>query len=132
MFDVYLGADIVATELRQRIDLLRRQFHLFVFEQAAHQLGARVLGLFAGIGFPDRQQHARFDFDQHRRHQQVFRRQLQIVHADLVDVLQVLLCDLRHRDIEDVEVLLADQVQQQIERTLECFQEDFQRVGRDI
>ena len=52
--------------------------------------------------------------------------------ADLVDVLQVLQRDLRHRDVEDVEVLLADQVQQQVQRPFEGFEEDFQRIGRDV
>ncbi|MCY1354972.1 hypothetical protein D9M69_413730 [compost metagenome] len=40
--------------------------------------------------------------------------------------------DLRHRDVEDVEVLLADQVQQQVQRAFERFQEDLERIGRDV
>jgi hypothetical protein len=36
------------------------------------------------------------------------------------------------RDIEDVQVLLADQVQQQVERAFEGFEENLQRVRRDV
>ena len=69
LFDKDLGADEIAAELRQRVDILRRQFHLLVFQQPAHQLCARVGYFFAGIGFAGRQQHPRLDLDQHRRHQ---------------------------------------------------------------
>ncbi len=40
--------------------------------------------------------------------------------------------DVGQRDVEDVEVLLADQVQQQVERALERLQEDLQRIRRDV
>ena len=52
--------------------------------------------------------------------------------AHHLDVLQVLARELRHRDVEDVDVLLADQVEQQVERALEGLQEHLQRVGRDV
>ena len=79
-----------------------------------------------------RQQHPRLDLDQHRRHQQVLGRQFEVAAADLVDVVQVLAGHARHRDVEDVEVLLADQVQQQVQRALEGLEEHLQRVGRDV
>ncbi|MCY1240081.1 hypothetical protein D9M72_529100 [compost metagenome] len=37
-----------------------------------------------------------------------------------------------HGNVEDVDVLLADQVEQQVERALEGFEEDLQRIRRDI
>ena len=48
------------------------------------------------------------------------------------DVFDVLAGDLGDRDIQDVEVLPADQVQQQIQRALERFENDLQRVRRDV
>ena len=86
--------------------LARGQLHLLVFEQPAHQLGARILGLGAVGALLRRQQHARLDLDQHRRHQQVFGGELEIACADLLDVVEVLARHVRHRDVEDVEVLL--------------------------
>ena len=79
-----------------------------------------------------RQQHARLDLREHRGHQQVLARQLQLQVGHQLDVLHVLARDLGDRDVEDVEVLLADQVQQQVERTLERLQEHLQRIGRDV
>jgi len=40
--------------------------------------------------------------------------------------------DCRHGDVQDVEVLLADQVEQQIQRPFEGFEEDLERIGRDV
>jgi len=40
--------------------------------------------------------------------------------------------ELRHRYVEDIEILLADQVQQQVQRAFECIEEYFQRIGRDV
>ena len=116
---------------RQRVQALRRQFHLFVGQKAAYQLCTRV-GLFAVFRFGSaRQQQPRFDFNQHRRHQQVFRRQIKLLRLDLGDVVQVLLGDFNHRDIQHVDILLADEVEQQVQRPLETAQDDFQRVRRD-
>jgi hypothetical protein len=55
-----------------------------------------------------------------------------LVFADLVDVDQILARHLGHRDVEDVEVLLADQVEQQVQRPLEGVEEDLEGVGRDV
>ncbi len=49
-----------------------------------------------------------------------------------LDVAHVLAGQFRHRDIKHVEVVLADQVQQQIQRPLEGFQHQFQRIRRDV
>ncbi len=105
---------------------------LLVLEQAAHQLGARVFGFLALGRLLGRQQHARLDLDQHRRHQQVLGGELEVGLAHFVDVAQVLPRQPRHRDVEDVEVLLADQVEQQVERAFEGLEEDLQRLRRDV
>jgi len=49
-----------------------------------------------------------------------------------VDVLEVLARQLRHRDVEHIQVLLADQVQQKVERAFEALQDDLQRIRRDV
>ena len=38
----------------------------------------------------------------------------------------------RHRDVENVEVFLADEIKQEVERPLEGLEHDLERVGRDI
>ena len=127
-----LGAQEVAAEQRQRVEPGRGELHLLVLEQAAHQLGARVVGLLAVGALARRQQHARLDLDQHRRHQQVVAGELEVARADLLDVGQVLPRHARQRDVEDVEVLPPDQVEQQVERALEGLEEDLERIGRDV
>ena len=49
-----------------------------------------------------------------------------------LDVGDVLAGDLRDRDVEDLEVLAADQVQQQVERAFERIQDDLERIRRDV
>ena len=49
-----------------------------------------------------------------------------------LDVGDVLAGYLGDRDVEDVEVLAADQVQQQVERAFERIEDDLQRIGRDV
>ena len=132
LLDRHLGAQEVAPEHRQRIETGRGELHLLVLDQPAHQLGARVLGFLAVGRLLRRQQHAGLDLDQHRRHEQVFARELEVGLADLVDIGQVLARHVGQRDVEDVEVLLADQVQQQVQRAFERFEEDFQRIRRDV
>jgi hypothetical protein len=129
---MHRGGDEVRPELGQPVDFHRALLDALVLQQPARQLGTRVFDFFAGIGLAHGQQHARFDVDQHRGHQQVFGRQFEVVFADLVDVDQILARDLGHRDVEDVEVLLADQVEQQVQRPLEGVEEYLEGVGRDV
>src|SRR5690606_27275576 len=58
--------------------------------------------------------------------------QLKVLAADLFDIGQVLTRDIRHGYVQHIEILLADQVQQKIQRTLEGFQKDFEGVRRDV
>ena len=60
------------------------------------------------------------------------RGQLELARAHQLDVLQILRGELRHLDVEHVEVVLADEVEQQVERALECLEEHFQCVGGDV
>jgi hypothetical protein len=127
-----LRAQEVAPDQGQGIDAGSAELDLFVFDESAHEFGARVLRLCPVGRLLGRQQHAALDLDQHRRHQQVFAGQLEVVSADLCDVFQVLACDAGQRDVEDVEVLLADEVQQQVQRAFESLEKDLERVRRDV
>ena len=111
--------------------LLRRELDLFVLQQAACQFHARVF-LLGRCARRPWQQHPRLDLDQQRRHQQVLGCKLEPVVVHHVDVLEILARQLRHRDVEHVQVLLANQVEQQVERTLEALENDLQRIGRDV
>jgi len=108
-----------APPARHRIQPRRRQLHLFVSQKAAHQLGTRIRLLILDL-FGTRQQQARFDFNQHRRHQKIFRRQIKLIRFHLGDIVQILLGNLHHRNIENVDILFADKVKQQIQRPLEA------------
>ena len=79
-----------------------------------------------------RQQHARFDLGQDRGHHQVFGGELEAHLVHRLDVVDVLARDLGDRDVEDVEVLAADQVQQQVQRTFERIEDDLERIRRDV
>jgi hypothetical protein len=129
---VHLDPQEVASQHGQLIEPGRGQLHALVLDEAAHQLGTRVFGLVGALHLLGWQQHARLDLDEHRRHQQVLGGQLEVVLADLIDVGQVLARDVGQRDVEDVEVLLADQVEQQVERALEGVEEDLEGIGRDV
>ena len=132
LLDEHLGLQKIATVLWDHIQLHRSHFHLLVFEQTAHQLGPRVFGLFALGHFFRGQQHARLDLDEHGRHEQVFGGQLQVALTDFIHITQVLACHARHGDVENVEVLLADQVQQQVQRAFKSLQKHLQRIRRDV
>ena len=49
----------------------------------------------------------------------------------LRDIVQILLGDFNHRNIQHINVLLADQIKQQIQRALKAVQYHFQGIGRD-
>jgi len=111
---------------------LAGNLHLLVFHQPAHQFGARVFGFVALAELVARQQHARLDLDQHRRHHQIVGRQLQIGGAHGLDVIEVLSGQRRHRDIEYVDIGTTNHVEQQVERPLEGVEHDRQRIGRNV
>ncbi|KAG1449337.1 hypothetical protein G6F57_016655 [Rhizopus arrhizus] len=98
---------------------------------AAHQFGARV-GFVAFLAYRARQQHARLHLGQDRGHHKVFGSKLEAQLAHHGDVFHVLPGDLGHGDVQHVQVLPADQVQQQVQRAFEGIQDDFQRVRRNV
>ncbi|MCY1408423.1 hypothetical protein D9M71_237430 [compost metagenome] len=128
---VQLGYVEVTTDPAEAIDAFCRSLEALVLLQATDEFGARVVLLRLDLG-RTRQQHARLDLGEHRGHHQVFGGQLQANAFHQLDVPHVLTGDFRHRDVEDIDVLLADQVQQQVQRPFKRFQEYLQRVRRDV
>src|SRR5262249_55482776 len=120
----------VATRLRQLVQALRAALDPLVLDQSAYQLRARVL-LHVATGWT-RKKHARLDLDQHGRHQQILGGKLETASAHQLDVFQVLAREPDHRNVENVDVFLADEVQQQIEGPLELLEENFQCVGWNV
>ena len=121
----------VAAGAGECVEVLRGAFHLFVGQEAADEFGAGVFfGLFFGVGLPW-QEEAGFDFDEDGGHEEVFGGKVELLRTDAGDVVQVLLGDAQHGDVEHVDVLLADKVEQQIERALEAAEDDVQGVGGD-
>ena len=116
---------------RQFVDVFGGLFEALVFLQPADQLGARVAFLLL-LGLGPRQQHARLDLGQDCGHHEVFGGQFQAQSVHHFDVAGVLPGDLGDRNIENFEVLTADQVEQQVQRPFERIQEHFQRVGRNV
>ena len=121
----------VATYPRQLVDIFRRRLEPLVFLKPADQFGTRVEFVLLHLGRA-RQQHARLDLSQHGRHYQVLGRKLQAHGLHQLDIAHVLTSDFRDRDIENIDVLLADQIEQQIQRSLECLKEDLERIWGDI
>jgi hypothetical protein len=78
-----------------------------------------------------RQDHLCLDAHEQCGNFQEFARPIEPQRLDTFDRRQELRRDLRDRNVEDVDVLLADQVQEQVERPLESLQLDDERaVGR--
>ena len=74
-----------------------------------------------------RQQHLRLDLDQRRRHEDELAAQVDVQLFGLAEIVQVLVGDLRYRDVVDADLLLADQIEQQINRAGVLFQFDVER-----
>src|SRR5260370_6237547 len=95
LLDPDLDGEKVPPELRQRVEPLPGELHLLVLEQAPDEFGARVLAFLARHRRA-RKEHARFDFHQHRRHDQVLGGQFEILRAHPLAVLHVLLVESSH------------------------------------
>src|SRR5581483_3909244 len=85
-----------------------------VLDQAVHQLGARVFLFLRACGRIARQQHLRFDVDQDRGHVDELGGDVDVEFAEAFHVRQVLGGDFRDGDVVDVNVLLADEIEQEV------------------
>jgi hypothetical protein len=121
----------VAFQPGQGVDFLGGLLVALVLHEPANQIGARIV-FFVLAGRRARQQHPRFDLREDRRHHQIVGGQLEAQFVHHFDVAHVLPGDLGHRNVEDIEVLSTDQVQQEVQRTLERLEDDRQRIRRDV
>ncbi len=98
-----------------------------VLQQSGDQLGTRIeslpLFVLALLG----QQHAGLDERQGRCHDEVFAGNVEVELAHQFQILQVLPADLGNRDVGDLDLVLPNQMQQQVEGTLE--DRELDRVG---
>ena len=101
---------------------LRRGFlEFFVFDQLPDQIPARIvfLRVFLRRLLIDGQQAAAFQINQVRGHDHEFARDIDVQLLEGLQILQVLPRDALERDLVDIELVLLDQIEQEIERTLE-------------
>src|SRR6185437_3469796 len=102
-------------------DLLLLEKHLsgglelLVLDQPVHQFRARVFLRFRGDGRIARQQHLRLDVNQDRGHVDELGRNINVQFSEAFYVGQILRSDLRDGDVVNVDVLLADEIEQEIE-----------------
>src|SRR5215471_3468728 len=97
---------------------LRRGFELLMLQQAVDQFGPRIILLLCACHRIARQEHLRFDMYQHGGHVDELGRNVHVEFANLLDIREILRGDLRNRDVVDIDVLLADEIEQQIQRSL--------------
>ena len=85
-----------------------------MLQQTVDQFHARVVELARGIGIA-RQQHLRFDMNEQGSGVNELSRDINVELLHVLNILQVLLGDFRDRDVVDIDVLFADEVEQQVE-----------------
>jgi len=97
--------------------LIRHIFIDLVFEKLLDEFISRVdfLALFVDLR---RKKHFTFNGDQFRCHYHEFAHDVQIFGLHLSDIFQVLVRYLYDRDIENIDLILVDQVQEQVQRTV--------------
>ena len=88
-----LRLEDVAPEQRRSSSSCADLLEALVLEQARHQLGARVAALLVRLAPVGRQQHARLDPGQGRRHQQVLAGDVEVELAHQLERREVLLRD---------------------------------------
>ena len=101
-----------------------------MFQQPVHQFLPGIVRGFVFIGQSrvSRQQHFGLDMDQGGRHVHEFGPQIDIHFPRLIHVLQVLRSDGCDRDVLDIDLLSADQVQQQVQRPVILRQVEIERL----
>ncbi len=97
---------------------LRGVLEALVLEQPLDQFAARIFGGVVGPGGRARQEHFALDVDEQRGGVDEIAGHIHVAGAELVDVGQKLRRDFGDGDVVDIDVLLADEVEQQIERAV--------------
>ena len=89
-----------------------------MLQKPFHQFAARIFRHFVWSSSRPRKQHLALDVDEHGSGIDKLAGYIHIRSLQLVDVSKKLSRDAGDRDVVNVNVLLADQVQQQIERSV--------------
>ena len=92
---------------------------LAVLEEPPHELVARVLHRLALHGGHARQHHLRLDVEEHRLDVEELGRDLEVELDHEDDVLVVLPADVGHGKIPEVDLVPADEVEEEVQRPLE-------------
>ena len=109
-----------------RPDLADRLEPLELESQGRRHLGAARLLVFAGLG----QQQARLHIGEPRRHHEIVGGELELLAGHLRDELKILVGELEDRDLRQVDLLVARQDEQQVERPFIAFEVEHQPVFR--
>ena len=106
-------------------------FEFFVFNQAIDEFGARVALLFRSRPW-DRRGATFLDLmsDERSRHVDEIGRDVDVELLELVKIIEILAGDLRDGDVVNVHLLLANQIEQQVQRAL--VRGDVYVVGRVV
>ena len=94
-----------------------------MLEQPVDKFIARIFQNIGGRQRIARQQHLRLNVNQHRSHINEFRGDIHVEFTYALDVGEILRRDPGDGNVVDVNVLLADQVEQQVERPFIDFAE---------
>ena len=97
--------------------LLRHIFIHLIFQQPAHQFGARIFLIFFLFFFHLRKKHPRFDVQKRRRHHQKITDHIQILMIHLINIFQILLRNQDDRNIVDTHFIFFNQMKQQVQRS---------------
>jgi hypothetical protein len=116
---VRLGPDVFL-DLLSLVEKLGGVLEFFVLQEALDKFFARVFSLLVGTGQGvRREKHLGLDVDKRRRHVNELRGHIYVELFELMKIVEVLRRDLGDLDIVNVHFLLFDEVEQEIERTLE-------------
>ncbi len=97
--------------------MLAASRYCLVLQKPAHQLLTGVLQLIFDFILAW-QHHARLDLDQRAGHFQKIADRIDVELFQHSDVTEVLLGDYRNGEVRDVQLMLTDQIEQQIHRTV--------------
>ena len=109
----------VGFDLLLLVEQLRGILEFFVFEQAVDEFVARVR-LVGGQQRVHRQEQFGFDVNQRGSHVDEVGGDVYVERFELVKVVEILLGDFGDGNIVDVHLLLADEIEQEIERAFVC------------
>src|SRR5215471_1028501 len=111
-----------------------RGFELLMLEQASHERVARIL-FFAfdtRSRLRTRKQHPRLDVNQRRRHDEKLAGDVEIQLLHQLNRVEILLRDERDGNVMDFHRVLLDEMEEQIERSLEVLELDGKCVNRRL